>query len=229
MNGFILGEKSEQSQFFNDKGERIPTTFIKTSPCYIISIKSPDTHGYGCVLMGFKKIRKTKQSVKGSITKAGVKDPLRFLREFRLDKGKNNIQYVSEAGKPAIAMGEKKFVIGQEVKPTDMFTPGELVSVSGVGKGKGFQGVVKRHGFRGGSKTHGQSDRLRAPEAIGMTTTPGRVFKGKRMAGRMGNMRVTVQGLQVMEVSDMGLRVKGLVPGAKGGILEVRKGNQFNN
>lgn len=223
MSGFILGEKSTQSQLFDQKGERIPTTFIKTSPCFIISIKSPDTHGYGSVQLGFKKVRQIKQSVKGLITKAGVKDPLRFLREFRLDKGQSKIQYLNEAGKQSIVIGEKKFAIGQEIKPPDMFAPGELVSVSGISKGKGFQGVVKRHGFKGGPKTHGQSDRLRAPGAIGMTTTPGRVFKGKRMAGRMGNERVTLQGLQVMEVTELGVRVKGLVPGATGALLEVRK------
>lgn len=223
MNGFILGEKSVQSQLFDQKGDRIPTTFIKTSPCFIIAIKSPDLHGYGSVQLGFKKVRQMKQSVKGVTTKAGVKDPLRFLREFRLDQKRSGVQFLEEEGKQLIMMGEKKFTIGQEIKPTDMFALGELVAVSGISKGKGFQGVVKRHGFKGGPKTHGQSDRLRAPGAIGMTTTPGRVFKGKRMAGRMGNERTTVQGLIVVEVKEDGVRVKGLVPGAQGALLEVRK------
>jgi len=103
------------------------------------------------------------------------------------------------------------------------FKQGDKISVSGTSKGKGFQGVVRRHHFAGGSKTHGQSDRLRAPGSIGQTTTPGRVLKGKRMAGRMGGKRTTVKGLFVVDVLDKGLLIKGLVPGAKNGLLEIRK------
>jgi len=222
MIGFILGEKSVQSQTFNEKGERIPTTLINTSPCYLIDIKTPTTHGYGCVQIGFKKTRQMPHSEKGKILKAGVKDPLRFLREFRVND--ESVQFSQEEGKKAITIGDKKFTVGQEIKPVDMFKVGEIVAVSGISKGKGFQGVVARHGFKGGPKTHGQSDRERAPGAIGMTTTPGRVFKGKRMAGRTGGERVTVGGLIVVEVSDSMLKVNGLVPGAKNGLLEVRKG-----
>lgn len=221
MIGFILGEKSVQSQTFNEKGERIPTTLINTSPCYLIDIKTPATHGYGCVQIGFKKTRQMPHSEKGKILKAGVKDPLRFLREFRVDD--ESVQFSQEEGKKAITIGDKKFIVGQEIKPIDMFKVGEMVAVSGISKGKGFQGVVRRHGFKGGPKTHGQSDRERAPGSIGMTTTPGRVFKGKRMAGRMGGERVTVGGLIVVEVTDSMLKVNGLVPGAKNGLLEIRK------
>lgn len=221
MVGFILGSKSVQSQTFNDRGERIPTTFINTTPCYVIDIKSPTVHGYGSVQLGFMKTRKMAHSVKGNLTKAGIKDPLRFLREFRV--GGDVVKFEEADGKKSVVLGEKKFIVGQEIKPSDMFVKGELVSASGVSKGKGFQGVVRRHHFKGGPKTHGQSDRLRAPGAIGMTTTPGRVFKGKRMAGRTGNDRVTLKGLMVMEVSDTGLKVKGLVPGAKGALIEIRK------
>ncbi|MBI4009033.1 50S ribosomal protein L3 [Candidatus Roizmanbacteria bacterium] len=205
MSGFTLGEKSEQSQTFNDKGERIPTTFIKTSSCYVIDIKTPSKHGYFSVMLGFGKTKNIKKPMQGKLAKAGIKTPLRFLREFRLD-----------------ASSSLKIKAGDELKPTAFFKKGDLISVSGISKGKGFQGVVRRHGFKGGPRTHGQSDRERAPGSIGQTTTPGRVFKGKRMAGRMGNRRVTVKGLQVIDVKDDGINVKGLVPGAKGGLLEVR-------
>ncbi len=124
-------------------------------------------------------------------------------------------------GKKGIIFGETKIFIGDSIKPTVVFKKGDLVKVSGTSKGKGFQGVVKRHHFAGGPKTHGQSDRERAPGSIGSTTTPGRVYKGKRMAGRMGGERVTVRNLEIVEVKDDGIVVKGLVPGAKKGLLEI--------
>jgi large subunit ribosomal protein L3 len=133
------------------------------------------------------------------------------------------VKLVEEEGKKVMMLGDKKFAVGQELKPADVFAKGETVTVSGTSKGKGFQGVVKRHAFKGGSKTHGQSDRQRAPGAIGMTTTPGRVFKGKRMAGRMGSDRITMSGLQIVDITEEGIRIKGLVPGASGGLLEVRQ------
>jgi len=108
------------------------------------------------------------------------------------------------------------------VKPTMLFKKGDLVTVTGTSKGKGYQGVVKRHHFKGGPRTHGQSRGERAPGSIGMTTTPGRVFKGKRMAGRMGQDRVTVKNLMIIEVKEDGLLIKGLVPGYKTGLLEIR-------
>ena len=209
MTGFILGEKSEQSQTFTDEGERIPTTFIKTTPCFLIDIKEPPKHGYFSVMLGFGQTKNIKKPNMGKLRKAGVKTPLRFLREFRVDSNKFG----------------HKIKIGEEIKPILFFKKGEYVNVSGISKGKGFQGVVKRHGFAGGPRTHGQSDRERAPGSIGQTTTPGRVFKGKRMAGRMGGRRTTIKNLQIVEVKEDGLVVKGLVPGARGGLLEVIKAN----
>ncbi|MCL4363675.1 50S ribosomal protein L3, partial [Patescibacteria group bacterium] len=117
---------------------------------------------------------------------------------------------------------ETKIFVGEQIKPTIFFKKGDKVTVSGISKGKGFQGAVKRHHFKGGPRTHGQSHGERAPGSIGMTTTPGRVFRGKRMAGRMGNDRVTVKGLEVVDVIDGGIVVKGLVPGHNGNLLEVR-------
>ena len=219
MNGFILGEKSIQSQTFASNGERIPTTFIKTESCHISYIKTSQKNGYASVQLGFKQVKKINKAQQGILDKAGIKTPLRFLREFRIrtDKG------AAEPSNDSFTLGDKTFKTGQDVKANDMFAVGDIVAVSGISKGKGFQGVVKRHAFKGGSKTHGQSDRQRAPGSIGMTTTPGRVFKGKRMAGRMGNERITVQGLRVIEVSPKGILVKGVVPGTVTGLLEVRK------
>ncbi len=221
MTGFILGSKSEQSQTFDQNNERIPTTLIKTSPCYLIEIKEASKHGYFSVMLGFGQVKlgsqtkNIKKPDQGKLTKAGVKTPLRFLREFRLsDK-------VKHADK-SIIIEDRKINIGDEIKPPLFFKLGDYVNVSGTSKGKGFQGVVKRHGFAGGPRTHGQSDRERAPGSIGQTTTPGRVFKGKKMAGRMGGNRITIKNMRIVEVKDDGLVVKGLVPGARGGLLEVR-------
>ncbi len=207
MSGFILGEKSEQSQIFDEKGERIPTTFIKTSPCYLVDVTEPTKHGYTSIMLGFGQGKNISKSTQGKFAKAGIKTPLRFLREFRIDE-KGIDGYKTHKGK--------------ELKASLFFKKGDFIDVSGISKGKGFQGVVKRHKFAGGPRTHGQSDRERAPGSIGQTTTPGRVFKGKRMAGRMGGERVTIKKLQIVEVKDDGLLVKGLIPGARGGLLEVR-------
>ena len=226
MIGFILGEKSDQSQTFNDGGERIPTTLIRTNPCYLVDIKWPDQHGYLAVKLGFGQTKNIKKSVSGQLTQAGIKTPLRFLRELRLDKMDRNqttiIKPIEEKGKKGLSLGEIKIFIGEQLKPTILFKKDDQVTVSGTSKGKGFQGVVKRHHFRGGPRTHGQSDRERAPGSIGQTTTPGRVLKGKKMAGRMGGDRVTIKNLLVVEVNDDSLLVKGLVPGAKGGLVEIK-------
>lgn len=219
MSGFILGAKSEQSQVFNEKGERIPVTFIKTTPCYLVGLKRSSTDGYSSMKLGFGQTKNIQNPVKGELTKAGIKAPLRFLREFRMDKFQDVIK---ESENNELTVGELKLKPGTEIKPSIFFKKGDKVDVSGVSKGKGFQGVVKRHHFKGGPRTHGQSHSERAPGSIGQTTTPGRVYKGKRMAGRMGNDRVTLRNLEVIEVKEDGLLVKGLVPGARNGLLEVR-------
>jgi len=218
MAAFILGSKSIQSQIFNDKGERVPTTFINTNSCWLTDVKTPSKHGYFSVKLGFGQIKNIKRPVQKELEKAGIKTPLRFLREFRLDE---EVKIVNENNKLGVQIGETKIFVGQEIKPTIFFKKGDKVTVSGISKGKGFQGAVKRHHFKGGPRTHGQSHGERAPGSIGMTTTPGRVFKGKRMAGRMGNDLVTVKGLEVIEVKEDGILIKGLVPGYKGGLLEI--------
>lgn len=217
MPGFTLGEKTNSSQIFYEKGDRIPVTFIRTAQCYLVDIKRQDKHRYFAVKLGFGKTKNIKKTVMGVLTKAGIKTPLRFLREFRLDSK------LVDDKKKGVNIGDNKIQIGDEIKPPLFFKKGQFVNVSGISKGKGFQGVVKRHGFAGGPRTHGQSDRERAPGSIGQTTTPGRVFKGKRMAGRMGGGRTTIKNLEIVEVKEDGLILKGLVPGAKGGLLEIRK------
>jgi len=221
MSGFILGEKSNQSQTYNEKGERIPTTFVRTVPCYLVDMKWPAKHGYFAVMLGFGQIKNIKKSIQGKVTKAWVKTPLRFLREFRLEPYGDKMKHLEEGAKKGFSFEDKKIFIGDEIKPNLLFKKGDIVHVSGVSKGKGFQGVVKRHHFAGGPRTHGQSHSERAPGAIGQTTTPGRVYKGKRMAGRMGGERVTLKNLEVIDVKEDGIIVKGLVAGPKGGLLEI--------
>lgn len=207
----ILGSKLDQSQMFDKDGNRITVTNILAGPCKIVAIKDSQKDGYTAVQVGFgtrRPITITKP-VKGVIDKAGLgQKPPRFLREIAIME--------SDIGdlKP-----------GSEIKVTDVFQPGDKVQVTSISKGKGFAGVVKRHGFAGGPRTHGQSDRERAPGSIGQTTTPGRVYKGKRMAGRMGQDRVTIKNLQVMKVdSDKGLMtISGLVAGGRNALLIVRK------
>lgn len=222
MPAFILGEKSEQSQSYTSDGVRIPTTLIKTSPCYLIGLKGqPDSH-YFALQLGFGEAKNIKRPQLGIINKAGIKTPLRFIREFRVEKWKE-IKEIAEDNKKGVMIGELKIYVGDKIMPTSFFKAGDTVTISGISKGKGFQGVVKRHKFAGGPRTHGQSDRERAPGSIGQSTTPGRVFKGKRMAGRMGGERVTVKNVRVVEVREDALIVKGAVPGAKTTLLAVKK------
>ncbi|MBI1863437.1 50S ribosomal protein L3 [Candidatus Microgenomates bacterium] len=217
MKGFILGAKQDQSQTFSQNGERIPVTRISTAPCYVVGIHETATRGYNAVKLGFGTGHNMGKPAKGELKKAGITAPLRFLREFRVSAD----AITEENGKKALVIGETKVFIGEEVKPSIVFKAGDKIDVTGTSKGKGFQGVVRRHGFSGGPKTHGQSDRWRAPGSIGAGTTPGRILKGKRMAGRMGGDRITVKGLEVVEVKDTEMTVKGLVPGYRTGLLRI--------
>ena len=220
MAGFTLAEKLEQSQLFDETGKRMPVTLLKTSPCYLIDIKWPEVNSYMAVTLGFGQTKNVKKSVQGQLNKAGIKTPLRFLKEIRLD----NVACtkLEEKGKKGgIQIGEAQLFIGEEIKPEVLFKVGDLVKVSGTSKGKGYAGVVKRHGFAGGPKTHGQSDRWRAPGSMGQSTTPGRVYKGKRMGGRMGSDRITIKNLKVIKIDETGLTLKGVVPGHKHGLIEV--------
>ena len=198
----ILGKKVGMTQIFDDTGEVIPVTIIEAGPCYVTQIKTSKNDGYTAIQLGFGPAKRLNKPQRGHLPK-GVPD-VRYLREMTVDDASG-------------------YELGQKLD-AGLFAVGDLVDVSGVSKGKGFAGGMKRHGFRGGPKTHGQSDRARAPGSIGSTSTPGRVWKGLRMAGHMGLQRTTVQGLEVVLVDPERnlLAVKGAVPGAKGGLLTVK-------
>lgn len=216
MSGFILGQKGEMSQTFDEGGARIPITYVKTSPCYLIDIWPNGTDAV-TVKLGFGTTAKIAKPILGTLKKAGITTPLRFIREIRLDTSE-----FLDRDRKGVKIGDNEIYTGDPVKPSLVFKVGDLIQVTGVSKGKGFAGVVKRHHFKGGPRTHGQSDRERAPGSIGQTTTPGRVYKGKRMAGRMGGDRITIKKLKIVEVKDDEIIVKGLVPGAKGGLLIIK-------
>ncbi|HXX63501.1 MAG TPA: 50S ribosomal protein L3 [Bacteroidota bacterium] len=206
MNG-LLGKKIGMTSIFDDAGQVIPCTVIEAGPCYVTQIKTKERDGYEAVQLGYDvmKERLAKKPERGHFAKAKVK-PTRFVCEFR-GNGLTEVQP------------------GQEIKVDSVFAKGDVVSVIGTSKGRGFQGVVKRHHFGGGFRTHGQSDRERAPGSIGSSSHPSRVFKGMRMAGRMGGEQVTVHNLRVVGIiADSNiLLVKGSVPGAINGYLEIRK------
>lgn len=190
------------TQIFDERGEMIPVTLVEAGPCYITQVKTEEKDGYTALQLGFGETKRLNKPQRGHLKEL---PPLRYLREVRVKDVRG-------------------YQAGQKFDAS-LFSVGDLVDVTGISKGKGFAGVMKRHGFRGGPATHGQSDRARAPGSIGGTTTPGRVFKGKRMAGRMGNERVTIQNLKVVLV-DPGrnlLGVRGSLPGNRGGLVMVRK------
>ncbi len=198
---FILGKKLGMSQVFDDKGRMVPVTLIEAGPCQVVQVKTRKKDGYQAVQLGFEEIKdkKLKKSQKGHFKKAGLTKGFRYLREFP----KNDLK------------------LGDKIEVT-VFQEGEVVKVAGFSKGKGFQGVVKRHGFAGFPATHGTKHGLRAPGSIG-SAWPQRVLKGKKMAGRMGNERVTVQGLKIVQIDKENnlLALKGAVPGRKGTLLEI--------
>ena len=198
----LLGRKIGMAQVFDRKGVVHPVTVVEAGPCTVIQVKSPEKDGYSAVQLGFGVAKRVNQPLKGHLKGLG---DFRHLREFAVDDA-------------------SQWKVGQKVG-AELFGPGDFVDVTGISKGKGFAGGVKRYGFRGGPKTHGQSDRQRAPGSIGPGSSPGRVFKGLRMAGHMGNARVTVRNLLVLE-SDPAravLLIEGAVPGAKNGLLRIRR------
>ncbi len=225
MIGFILGKKGISKRIFNEAGRQIPVTRIETNPCYVVSVHKSPTGDLMSVKLGFWQTKNIAKPQLGELTAAGIKTPLRFFKEIRLDKrltrAGQTVEMIENKGKTGIKIGQVELFAGSEIKPSELFEIGNMVSVTGTSKGKGFAGVVKRHKFAGGPRTHGQSDRERAPGSIGMGTTPGRVFKGKRMGGRMGSDRTTIKGLTVIESTDDALLVSGLVPGPKGTLLEI--------
>lgn len=205
----ILGKKIGMTSIYDENGEAVPCTIIEAGPCFVTQIKTREKDGYNAVQLGFdeQKERLVNKPLKGHFGVSQVK-PLRLLAEFR-------------------EMGDNGLKLGAEVK-VDIFAQGETVDVIGKSKGRGFQGVVKRHHFGGvGMTTHGASDRVRAPGSIGSSSYPSRVFKGMRMGGRMGFARTTVKNLKVVKIIPESnvLIVKGSVPGAINGYLEIVEHN----
>tara|TARA_R110001592_G_scaffold76899_3_gene231876 strand:- start:1374 stop:1988 length:615 start_codon:yes stop_codon:yes gene_type:complete len=201
----LIGKKIGMTSVFSAEGKNIPCTVIEAGPCVVTQVKKVDTDGYEAVQLGFgeKREKITPKPMQGHFKKAGT-TAKRKLVEFQGFEDKN--------------LGD---IVG-----VDLFEEGEWIDVVGTSKGKGFQGVVKRHGFRGvGDATHGQHNRLRAPGSLGAGSTPSKVMKGMKMAGRMGNDRVKIENLQVLKVyTDKNLIVvKGSVPGAKGSYVLIEK------
>ncbi len=202
----IVGKKMGMTRIFNQEGHSIPVTVIEAGPCPVVQVKSKEKEGYSAVQLGFGEKRKNlfNMPLVGHFEKAKV-EPKRMLKEVRIKEG-------------------EKLKVGDEVK-VDIFSVGDKVCVTGISKGLGFQGGVRRHKFHGGPKTHGQSDRLRAPGSIGGSSFPSRVFKGQKMAGRMGGNKVAVRNLVVagIDAEKNLLLLKGAVPGKRNSYLTVKK------
>jgi large subunit ribosomal protein L3 len=202
----IIGKKIGMSRVFDANGDVLPVTVIEAGPCQVIQVKTREKDGYDAAQLGFGEKRKSlaNKPLSGHFSKAKT-EPKRILKEVELEE--------KEKTKP-----------GQEIK-VDIFSVGDKVDITGNSKGLGFQGGVRRHHFRGGPKTHGQSDRLKAPGSIGGSSYPSRVWKGQRMAGRMGKEKVTVRNLQIidLDLKKNIMLIKGAVPGKRNSILTIRK------
>jgi large subunit ribosomal protein L3 len=201
----VLGEKLGMTQVFDDEGRIVPVTVVQAGPCVVTRVRTPDADGYSAVQLGFGQIdpRKVNKPLTGHFDKAGV-TPRRHVVELRTEDA-------------------TEYELGQEIT-VEVFEAGQRIDVTGRSKGKGTAGVMKRHGFKGLSASHGTQRKHRSPGSIGGCATPGRVFKGLRMAGRHGNTRTTVQNLTVHAIdADKGLLlIKGAVPGPNGGLILVR-------
>jgi len=206
MNG-LIGKKLGMTRLFDETGHNTVVTIIEAGPCYVTEIRSKDKHGYNAIQLGFgeKREKVIAKPQLGHYKKAGVK-ALRVMKEFRASESDASLK------------------LGAEVK-VDIFAEGESVRVTGVSKGKGFAGVVRRHNFSGGPRTHGQSDRHRAPGSVGSSSYPSRVYKGTRMAGRLGGNHVTMKSVKVVKVDSERnlLMVRGSVPGSVKGIVFIKK------
>ncbi|HHY07815.1 MAG: 50S ribosomal protein L3 [Lawsonella sp.] len=204
----ILGNKLGMTQIFDDENRVVPVTVVKAGPCVVTQVRTEETDGYNAVQIAFGAIdpRKVTKPLAGHFAKAGV-TPRRHIVEIRLKD----------------ADAAANYEVGQELT-ADIFEAGAHVDVTGTSKGKGYAGVMKRHGFAGQGAAHGTQAVHRRPGAIGACSTPGRVFKGMRMAGRMGNERITAENLVIQKVDNESglLLIKGAIPGAKGSLVMVK-------
>ena len=206
----LLGIKKQMTSTYDSRGRRVGATVVEVQPNLVTQVKTADgKDGYNGVQLGIGSKKSVRKPQLGHAKKAGLDTKIRWFREVRITTSTN-----TQDLKP-----------GTAIKLDQVFSIGDAVKISGVSKGKGFAGVVKRHGFHGGPKTHGQSDRHRAPGAIGSGTTPGRVYKGKKMAGRMGNKAVSIKNLEVVEMDKVKnlLLVKGGIPGPANSLVTVTK------
>jgi large subunit ribosomal protein L3 len=205
----ILGKKIGMTRVFDEKGNSIPVSLIEAGPCKVTQIKTAEKDAYTAVQVGYDSIKekKTTKPILGHLKKSGV-GPVKVFKEFRIDD-------------PA------QFQLGQEIR-VDVFKAGDYVDISGLSKGRGFQGVVKRHGFHGMKASHGANEYFRRPGSIGTNTFGSNVKKGKKLPGHYGNARITILNLKVVKVSleDNLLVVKGGIPGGFGSLLEIRKTNR---
>ena len=201
LQGF-LGKKIGMTQIFREDGRVVPVTVIQAGPCVVTQVKTKETDGYQAVQLGFGDVKRRNKPESG------------HLKNSRLS------QYLREVGTDDTS----EFEVGQAIG-VDIFEAGEKVDVIGTSKGRGFAGVMKRWNFGGGPRTHGQSDRARAPGSIGGGTTPGKVYKGLKMGGHMGNRRITVKGLEIIEIDTERnlLLVKGGIPGATNSLVQIRR------
>lgn len=197
----LLGKKVGMTRLFAENGEIVPVTVIQVGPCFVTQVKSVERDGYSAIQIGYEHAKRLNRPERGHLKD---KPALRHLREIRTDDASDYRE-------------------GQTLD-VSQFEVGDRVDVMGISKGKGFAGAMKRHGFKGGPITHGQSDRQRAVGSIGSGTTPGRVFKGMRGPGHMGDRRVTVMGLEIVRVDAENnlLAVRGAIPGAKNALVMVR-------
>ena len=201
LQGF-LGTKIGMTQIFREDGKVVPVTVIQAGPCVVTQVKTMETDGYEAVQLGFGDVNRRNKPQAGHLKNSKLS---RYLREVTTDDTNG-------------------FTVGQSIG-VDIFEAGEKVDVIGTSKGRGFAGVMKRWNFGGGPRTHGQSDRARAPGSIGGGTTPGKVYKGMKMGGHMGNRRITVKGLEIIEIDTERnlLMVKGGIPGAPNSLIQIRR------
>ncbi len=208
----LLGVKKNMTSTYDSRGRRVGATILEIAPNFITQVKTIEgKDGYNAIQIGTGTKKSIKKPQLGIGKKAGVEKPIRWFREVRIMEN------------PSTSLGTLQ--PGTEIKLNQVFSIGDAIKVTGISKGKGFQGGVRRHGFHGGSRTHGQSDRMRAPGSIGSGTTPGRVYKGKRMAGHMGMDTVTTKNLEVVGIDKQKnlLIVKGAIPGSTGGLIKIIK------
>jgi len=197
-----LGKKIGMTQIFREDGRVVPVTIIEAGPCVVTQVKTKGTDGYEAVQLGFGDVKRRNKPLSGHLKDSRLS---RYLREVTADD-------------------TSEFQVGQTIG-VGIFQAGEKIDVIGRSKGRGFAGVMKRWGFAGGPRTHGQSDRARAPGSIGGGTTPGKVYKGLKMGGHMGNRRITVKGLEIIEVDEERnlLLIKGGIPGAPNSLVQIRR------